>query len=188
MNEAKIDKLVEYIEDGGSLDQEDLAEVLGLSPKSVKSINNYLEAAAERLEDDTLEIGGDNPWSNDSAEADEEDDEEEEEEDEDEEEEDPEPEPELAPKKKPKGKLKDNSPFRFFLDEGNGISTEIQQTMKNGKVITFKKIEPTDIVQLMIKGEIVEVDIIPLRKEDPTVMSDYGITNEKLLSLALAAK
>jgi hypothetical protein len=40
----------------------------------------------------------------------------------------------------------------------------------------------------MIKGAVETVDIIPLRLENPRHLSDFGITNELLLNLALAAK
>lgn len=185
MNSVKLTALIEHIKDGGSLETEALAEALTLSPRSTKSIEKYLAAASEQLDDveDELEVGGVNPYADEDAPEPPEDDEEEEEEEE------PEPEPEPEPSsKKSKGKKKDGGPYRFFLEQDNGSAVELEQVKKGGKVITFRVVEPTDIVQLMVKGEIVEVDLIPLRKAKPSDKSEFGISNETLLNLALAAR
>jgi hypothetical protein len=183
MNEAKLEALIEHISSGGSLEQEDLADALSLSARSTKSIENYLAEASERM-NNTFEIGGENPIAPSDEDEEEEDDEEEEEDQEDEEEEeDEEPEPEPAPKPNVQKK-----PYRFFLEQPDGSAVELEQVKKGGNVITFSQIQPTDIVQVMVKGEIVEVDLIPLRKLPPSDRSEYGVSNETLLILALAAK
>lgn len=183
MNEVKLTALIAHIQDGGSLEQEDLAEALTLSPKSVKSIGNYLTAASEKLDEEFV-IGGDNPFASDDDEEEEEPTEPEDSDEEDEEEEESESEPSPAPtgkKDKPKG-------YRFFFEKDDGTAVELEQVKKGGNVITFKEKAVTDIVQLMLKGEVIEVDLVPLRLEKPKSMSEFGITNELLLNLALAAK
>lgn len=197
MNEAKVEALIDHINEGGGLEPEDLAEKLSLSPRSLKSMENYVAEVADRLELD-LEVGGVNPLAQEPGEEEEDSDEEEEDDSEDEDEDDeeadeeeaesePEPEPELAPKKE---KKKKSAAYRFFLNRSDGTSVELQRvsTSSGGNIVTFQEVQPTDVVQLMLKGEVVEVDIIPLRKAVPTNMSEHNITNEKLLQLALAAK
>lgn len=186
MNEAKVEALIEHITEGGSLEQEALAEALSLSPRSVKSIEKYLAEASDRIEDieEELSIGDDNPL----ADLDDEPEPPEEEEEDEDEEEEEEPEPEPAPKKSSKKKKAEGSPYRFFLQQDNGTSVELEQVRKGGKVITFREVQPTDIVKLMLRGEIVEVDLIPLRKQTPSDKSEFGISNETLLNLALAAR
>lgn len=188
MNAVKLSALIAHIQDGGSLEQEDLAEALTLSPKSVKSIGNYLTAAGEKL-DEEFTIGGENPFASDEDEEEEEPTEPEEPEEEEEEEEpEPEPEPSPAPKAKKKKEAKDTKPYRFFFERPDGTAVELEQVKKGGNVITFKEKAITDIVQLMVKGEVVEVDLVPLRQAKQDEESEFGMSNELLLKLALAAR
>ena len=103
----------------------------------------------------------------------------------------PEPDPVPAkpkPRAKDKAKAKDKpAGFRFYLKLANGTSVEIEQTSKSDKIITFTEKPTTQVVSLMVKGEVIEVDLVPLRKLDQMAQSDYGMTNAKLLALALAA-
>ena len=201
MNQAKLAALVEHLTEGGSLDAADVAAVIGCTVRSTKTIEKYLVAAED--EDDNLEdlvIGGTHYYSDDPEEAEEgedpdpeEEEEEEEEEDPKEEEADPEEEEEeeedepLVPKKV---KPAPNKPYRFFIEGASGASSEIERvdSKSKGKIITFKHKAITDFVSIMIKGAVETVDIIPLRLENPRHLSDFGITNELLLNLALAAK
>tara|TARA_A200000159_G_scaffold59354_1_gene54955 strand:+ start:7628 stop:8185 length:558 start_codon:yes stop_codon:yes gene_type:complete len=185
MNQAKIDALVEHLQEGGSLDKETLADVLTLSPNSTRSIQGYLDAAVEQDESfSELKVGDENPnkfveeGSNSSIEN------EDEEYYEDEQEPEPEPEPE---KKNKKTKKKD---FRFFFTGKDGQSVELEIDAKNDKVISFVKKEVHDEVKLMIRGKLVLVDIVPLRKlSSNSKNKDFPhLSNDAVLKLALAAK
>ena len=185
MNEAKIKALLEHLQKGGSLDAESVATVLGTTARSIKTIEKYIEAVIEQ--DDELEgivLGGINPYVSDDEEDDEEEDDEEEEEEA--------PAPVTESPAKPTEKVAEAKPaaYRFFYESSDGISREIEkvESKSNGKIITFREKTVTDIVSLMVKGTVIEVDIVALRKENPRHKSGYGITNELLLNLALAAK
>lgn len=188
INKAKQKQLLEHLQEGGSLDKESLAAAIGATVKTQDStFTAYLDSLAE--EDEylvDLEIGGFNPYGEEEAEEDAE----EEEEYEAEEEEEPEPpKTEDKPKSKSKSKSKATSDdFRFFLKRDNGTSVELEKFGKSGKVVTFTEKPVTQVVSLMLKGQIIEVDLVPLRKLDQNAPSEYeGVTNAKLLALAVAA-
>ncbi len=198
INKAKQQKLIEHLQEGGSLDKESLAAAIGATTKTQDStFVAYLDSLEEHDEWlVNLKIGGDNPYNEEEDGEEEEpeaesEEEEAEEEVEEEEEEEPEPDPVPAkpkPRAKDKAKAKDKpAGFRFYLKLANGTSVEIEQTSKSDKIITFTEKPTTQVVSLMVKGEVIEVDLVPLRKLDQMAQSDYGMTNAKLLALALAA-
>jgi len=185
MNQAKLDSLVEHLQEGGSLDKETLADVLTLSPNSMRSIQGYLDAAVEVDESfSEIKVGDENPLrpveegSKPSIKN------EDEEYYEDEQVPETEPEPE---KKNKKTKKKD---FRFFFTGVDGQSVELEIDVKNDKVISFVKKEINDEVKLMIRGKLVLVDIVPLRKLPPDNKNkDFPhLSNDAVLKLALSAK
>ena len=189
-NEAKVAKLVKHLQEGGDTDKESLTSAMGVGIATRNAtIEAYLEAAGEVDEYlINLEVDGESPYTEyegeDTGEG-----ESEEESDESEEEgseEDLEEEEPPAPKPtKPKKKAKD---FRFFMKNKNGTDTEIEQVSTKGNIITFREKAVTQIVKLILGGEIVEVDIIPLRHQPPLEESEYGVTNAQLLALAVAAQ
>lgn len=178
MNQAKLKLLVEHLQEGGATDVETLANILGVTVKAKKTIERYLAACEEKDENLTgLTVGGSTYYNDEESE-----DEEEPTAEEDSVEEEEEPEETPAPEKPVKKKG-----YRFFLKNDDGTSTEIFQVSKSASVVTFTT-QIEDIVKVMIKGEVVDVDIIPLRKLPPKDDSPYGMSNELLLQLALAAK
>lgn len=214
MNQAITQSLLEHLQVGGSTDKDVVAQICDVTPRSIKTMEKYLAACAE--EDDLLEgvalgeptayydddpVEDDEegtPDSNNSGELgeegepgvpeedeDEDEDEESDDESDDSEEEEPEPEQEQPKSKKPAKKN-----YRFFLEHEDGTSMELERIASKsaGAVVTFREKSIKDIVTLIIKGETVEVDIIPLRKAKPSATSEYGISNELLLNLALAAR
>ncbi len=186
MNEAKIKALVAYLQEGGSLDVESVAVVLGTTPRSVKTIEKYIEAAVEAdPELDGITLGGVNPYDLDKDE-----DEDEDEEEEEEEEEAPAPVAAPAPAAPAKAPAKKPASYRFFYEGADGTSREIEKIESKSKnsIVTFRDKQITDYVSLMIKGSVIEVDIVALRKENQLHQSGHGMTNELLLKLALAAK
>lgn len=195
MNEAKLDALYDHLINGGSLELKPLAKALSVTVRSGKTIERYLEAVAERDPNlDDLTIGGVNPYAKDQEEE-VEDESEETPEPVSEEVSEPQPEPEKEiktqePAKKAAPKAKKKAAYRFFLEDDDGISVELErvESKSGGTVVTFKKKQITDMVTLMVKGEVIEVDIVALRKEKADSPTPYGITNDQLLRLALAAK
>ena len=200
MNESKVETLTTHLLDGGSLALDEVATVLSLSPKSVRSIDKYLAEANTRLRtegdlvvpDPDLMLNGINPFNTLDDEEEEEEEEEippeeedaEEEIDDEEDESEPEPAPvkaKPAPNKKPK-------PYRFFLEGENGMSTELEQAKKSGSIITFREKTVTEIVSIIIKGEVQQVDLVKVRLGNALSISEYGVSNELLLQLALAAR
>jgi|TARA_R100000084_G_C4655385_1_gene152489 FtsZ-interacting cell division protein YlmF len=186
INEAKLQSLMDHIGQGGATDKASLASALsGTNRMQNSTIEAYLAAAGERDEDYAdIEIDGETLWYDPEAveEEDVEDQEEDSEEEEDQEEEEPEPEPEPEPKK---AKKKD---YRFFLRRNNGQDLEMEQVSRKGSVIIFEEKKASQMVKLIVKKKIVEVDLVPLRKAPPEEMNEYGMTNEKLYRLALAAQ
>ena len=197
-NAAKAEALAKHLLDGGDLEVNTLAEIIGVSNRSIKTIEKYLREVGEEHESlQGLEIGGTSPYyrgeeDGDAEEeaSDEEIEGEDEDPDEDEEEEEepaPAPKPKLK-KSKGKGKGKSKPPYRFFLQGEGGVDTELEQVDQTGKVVTFRVKEETDIVKVMLKGEVVEVDIVQLRKQIPDGDSGYGVSNDFLLGMAVAAR
>lgn len=77
--------------------------------------------------------------------------------------------------------------FKFFLDDGSGLLTELEQVRKKGNKIYFKKLEPKDLVTLIVRGVSVEVDLIQLAKKSPGAIL-HGVTVAQLIQLAELAK
>ena len=195
MNESKVETLTTHLRDGGSLALDEVATALSLSPKSVRSIDKYLAEANTRLRtegdlvvpDPDLMLNGINPFN--TIDDDDADDEIDEELDADEEEEvEPETEPEPAPVKAKPAPNKKPKPYRFFLEGENGMSTELEQAKKSGSIITFREKTVTEIVSIIIKGEVQQVDLVKVRLGNALSISEYGVSNELLLQLALAAR
>ena len=194
-NEKKALKLLQHLRDGGSLDRDTLAEILGMVPTSTAAMERYLVHISEQRPSefpDGLAIDGINPLASeddedyddeedgseehDDSEDQDDDSDDDEEEDEDEEDDDYEDDDE-----------DDEGPDLFYMD-AQGISHPVYVFSQNDKRVVLKDKEIEDIVKIILKGEVVEVDLIPLRKKDQGAKSEYGISNAKLLQLALAAK
>lgn len=77
--------------------------------------------------------------------------------------------------------------FKFFLDDGGSILTELEEVKKKGNKIYFKKLEPKDLVTLIVRGVSVEVDLIQLAKKSPGAIL-HGVTVAQLIQLAELAK
>ena len=195
MNANKLSNLVEHAQQGGDLDAETLAEVLKITAKSRSTMEKYLAGLAERDETfDGISIGDANPYDE-IEEGEEEEEEEEGSEGEEGEEEQEEEKPDsVPPAERPKPQKKSRKDYQFFFEDTNGTSIELIQAAKSpdGKIITFKQkpIEPiTDNVAVMINGQVETVDIVALRKLNGSELHEsFGITNEILLRIALAAK
>ena len=193
INEAKLLTLMEHLEEGGDTEKASLAACLGGTNRMQNStIEAYLAAAAERDENfEDIQVGGSTLWY-DADDEDEDEDEDVESEDEDQEEEDDqeeEPEPEPQPKPKAKKKPAKKKDYRFFFETEDGLSIELERIeSKSDKIVKFREKKAQQIVKVMIKQQIVEVDLVPLRLEDPKAMSEHGVSNEKLLALAVAAQ
>jgi len=190
MNQAKTEALLEHIQQGGSIDEDSLAAVLSIQSSSKKTMAGYLAAVEdldEHLED--LVVGGIHFYSDTPAPS-QEDDEDDEEEDDDEEEQPSPPKKKKAKAAKPSSKSPKK--YRFFMENSNGISVELEkiESKSGASVVTFREKPITDIVKVMLKGEVVEVDLVGLRLKAPSDPSalDPEITNERLLSIALAAR
>jgi len=189
VNAAKLDALAKHLQDGGSLDKKAVSDIVGCTPKAVKTMEKYLEGVAEQDEKlKGITLGGENPYA-----------------DSEEEEDGGGSAPEDAsespvsvetatddPPKPPKsdGKKTSKKPYRFFLKGENGTAVELQKVPEKskGKVVYFEEKPVSEVVKIMIKGEVAEVDIVPLRLKRPADQSPYGISNELLLNLALAAR
>lgn len=192
MNQAKIQTLLEHIQEGGDLKKETLASVLSIQARSEKAMIGYLEAVQEEDENLTdLEIGGTHFYSD--APASDEDEEEEHEEDDEEDEEEEAPAPQPKKEKKSKAKAKGGSKqYRFFFEKENGTSIELEKidSKSGGKVVTFREKAVTDFVTAIVKGKEVEVDLVSLRLKKPSDPSDIHpeVSNESLLRILLAAR
>jgi len=189
INEAKLLTLMEHLEEGGDTEKASLAACLGGTNRMQNStIEAYLAEAAERDENfEDIQVGGSTLWydADDEDEDVESEDEDQEEEDDQEEEPDPKPQPKPTAKNK-SAKKKD---YRFFFETEDGLSIELERIdSKSDKIVKFREKKAQQIVKVMIKQQIVEVDLVPLRLEDPKAMSEHGVSNEKLLALAVAAQ
>tara|TARA_R110000851_G_scaffold39729_4_gene100704 strand:- start:1466 stop:2056 length:591 start_codon:yes stop_codon:yes gene_type:complete len=193
INQAKLQGLLDHLQLGGATDKATLAKSIGATARTQDAtINNYLEAIDDELDENLvgLQIGGENPYRDEDEEVEQEEEEQEEESEEEEEEQEETPAPQPAPKKKePKpAKADKEGDFKFYLERQDGTAVQIFQRKKKGKIISFYEKVPTQIVTLMLKGNVVEVDLITLRIADGLAVSEYGITNERLLALAIAAQ
>lgn len=196
INPAKLQGLVDHLQLGGATDKASLAKSIGATARTQDAtIINYLNAITAEQDDVLmgLTIDGENPYREEEDEveqtspeaSDEQDEETDEEIEEEEEEETPSP----APVKKEKpAKPAKASDFKFYLERQDGTAVQIFQRKKKGKIVSFYEKVPTQIVKIMIKGAIVEVDLISLRIADGNAISEHGISNERLLALAVAAE
>lgn len=72
----------------------------------------------------------------------------------------------------------------FLIDDNTGLTKELELVKtKNGKLY-LQVIEPKDIVEIVVGGETIEVDLIKLRKKSP----DDKIGNHLVSTLIVAAE
>jgi hypothetical protein len=74
----------------------------------------------------------------------------------------------------------------YQLKDDNNILRDLEVVRQKDNRIILKVKEPTEIVNVLVKGEVVSVDLVQLRKF-PTAET-YGVSNVRLLELAELAK
>lgn len=186
LNQAKLMQVVEHLQAGGETNKKALVACIGATIKTQNAtVQKYLDAIDEETDEHLvgLKMGDPNPYRGEEPA----DDSDVEEEDEQEEEEEETPEPAPAPKKEKKGK-KEKPKFKFYLETADGRAVELIENKRNGKIISFIEKPKTQLVQIMLKGKIVDVDLIPLRQKPQDEINEYGISNAKLLALCVAAQ
>lgn len=81
----------------------------------------------------------------------------------------------------------EETPFQFFYDGGDGILVEMEEVRKKGHRIFFKKLEPKELVNIIVKGKQVTVDLVQLAKKVPTA-TEHGVRVDQLIQLAKLAQ
>ena len=185
INAAKLKALGDHFEQGGDTSKESIAACLGGTNRmQFSTIQSYLEALAEQDENfENIAVGGSTLWYDAEDEESEESEPEEPEEDEEEEEEEPEPEPEPEPVKKKKKKN-----HKFYYTDSKGSSIELMIESQSSNIVQFVEKPVKQIVKIMLKQEIVEVDLIPLRQAPQDEINEHGISNARLLALCVSAQ
>lgn len=78
-------------------------------------------------------------------------------------------------------------PVKYFLiDNDNGITKELELVKDKGAKRFFEVIEPKEIVEIVVGGETIEVDLIKLRKKNPADKLGNHLVSTLILAAELA--
>jgi hypothetical protein len=78
-------------------------------------------------------------------------------------------------------------PLQYFLiDNDTGLTKELELVKQKGAKRFFEVIEPKDIVEIVVGGERIEVDLIKLRKKAPGDKLGNHLVSTLILAAELA--
>lgn len=92
-----------------------------------------------------------------------------------------------AKREKPAKTEKKAEPLTIILNNESGIGEELEFVAQKGNRIYVKHRVPTDLVTVKIGGQDVEIDLIALRKKQPSEQL-HGVSVQTLLMLGAVAK
>lgn len=74
----------------------------------------------------------------------------------------------------------------FLIDNDTGLTKELELIKQKGAKRFFEVIEPKDIVEIVVGGETIEVDLIKLRKKAPGEKLGNHLVSTLILAAELA--
>ena len=89
--------------------------------------------------------------------------------------------------KEPEPEVEEKEEFQFFYDNGDGLLVELEQVRSKNNKIYFKKLEPKELVDLIVRGQTVTVDLVQLAKKSPGA-TEHGVRVDQLIQLAKLAQ